>query len=179
MDQSPDIVVIGGGNAALCAAITAAKTGARVRILEAAPKPYRGGNSRHTRNFRCMHHGPLGPLFGSYAEDEYLADLLKVTGGKTNKALARLVIRTSEQCLPWMQAHGVRFQPSLSGTLSLGRTNAFFRGGGKGLVNAYYRTAQALGIEVLYGGHCIKVMLSSDSRELNGNISAFGLSFDL
>lgn len=145
-----DIAVIGGGNAALCAAITAAEAGAKVLILEAAPKPYRGGNSRHTRNFRCMHTAPLGPLIESYSEEEYMADLLKVTDGKTDQSLARLAIRTSEECLPWMEEHGVRFQPSLSGTLSLGRTNAFFLGGGKGLVNAYYRTAEKLGIDVLY-----------------------------
>ncbi|MCY4178775.1 MAG: FAD-dependent oxidoreductase, partial [Litoreibacter sp.] len=65
MSDNPDIVVIGGGNAALCAAITAAERGARVLILEGAPKAYRGGNSRHTRNFRCMHQGPLGPLVES------------------------------------------------------------------------------------------------------------------
>ncbi len=150
MAEVPDIVVIGGGNAALCAAMTAAEAGARVMILEAAPKPYRGGNSRHTRNFRCMHSGPLGPLVESYSEEEYFADLLKVTGGKTDEALARLAIRSSEECLPWMEAHGVRFQPSLSGTLSLARTNAFFLGGGKSLVNAYYRTAESLGVEVCY-----------------------------
>ena len=98
MTQTPDIVVIGGGNAALCAAITAAEEGARVLILEAAPKPYRGGNSRHTRNFRCMHHGPLGPLIDSYSEDEYFDDLLKVTAGKTDERLARLTIRTSHEC---------------------------------------------------------------------------------
>ncbi|MDJ0992461.1 MAG: FAD-dependent tricarballylate dehydrogenase TcuA [Dinoroseobacter sp.] len=150
MAPEPDIVIIGGGNAALCAAMTAAEAGARVRILEAAPKPYRGGNSRHTRNFRCMHSGPLGPLIDRYSEDEYFEDLLKVTGGKTDETLARLAIRLSEECLPWMEAHGVRFQPSLSGTLSLARTNAFFLGGGKGLVNAYYRTAEKLGVEVSY-----------------------------
>ena len=148
--STPDIAIIGGGNAALCAAITAAEAGARVLILEAAPKPYRGGNSRHTRNFRCMHQGPLGPLTGSYTEDEYLADLVKVTDGKTDESLARLAIRASEECLPWMEKHGVRFQPSLSGTLSLARTNAFFLGGGKSLVNAYYRTAERLGVQVAY-----------------------------
>ena len=150
MEYTPDIVVIGGGNAALCAAMTAAEAAAQVLVLEAAPKPYRGGNSRHTRNFRCMHTGPLGPLVDTYAEDEYFDDLMKVTGGKTDEALARMVIRESEACLPWMEAHGVRFQPSLSGTLSLARTNAFFLGGGKGLVNAYYRHAQSLGVEVVY-----------------------------
>ncbi len=150
MRREPDIVVVGGGNAALCAAISAAESGAQVLMLEAAPKPYRGGNSRHTRNFRCMHNGPLGPLADSYEEEEYLADLLKVTGGRTDERLARLAIRISEDCLPWMESHGVRFQPSLSGTLSLARTNAFFLGGGKSLVNAYYRTANALGVSVQY-----------------------------
>ncbi|EBA09816.1 FAD-dependent tricarballylate dehydrogenase TcuA [Sagittula stellata] len=160
--DTPDIVVIGGGNAALCAAITAAEAGARVLILESAPKPYRGGNSRHTRNFRCMHHGPLGPLVDSYTEEEYLADLMKVTGGKTDEHLARLAIRTSEECLPWMQEHGVRFQPSLSGTLSLARTNAFFLGGGKSLVNAYYRTAARLGVEVHYEAEVTHLELDND-----------------
>ncbi|MEM7210673.1 MAG: FAD-dependent tricarballylate dehydrogenase TcuA [Pseudomonadota bacterium] len=153
MTDAFDIVAIGGGNAALCAAITAAKAGARVLVLEAAPKPYRGGNSRHTRNFRCMHSGPQGVLTGAYAEDEYFEDLLKVTKGKTDEALARMVIRSSEECYGWMDQHGVRFQPSLSGTLSLSRTNAFFLGGGKALVNAYYRRAEDLGIEIAYDAH--------------------------
>ncbi len=162
MDNSYDIAVIGGGNAALCAAITAAEAGAKVLVLETAPKPYRGGNSRHTRNFRCMHRGPLGPLTDSYGEDEYLADLLKVTDGKTDQTLARLAIQTSEECLPWMEEHGVRFQPSLSGTLSLARTNAFFMGGGKSLVNAYYRTAAGLGVDVLYEANVTHLELVED-----------------
>lgn len=159
-NSQPDVLVIGGGNAALCAAITAAEAGASVTILEAAPKPYRGGNSRHTRNFRCMHDGPLGPLTDSYSEEEYFADLMKVTDGQTDEYLARLAIRNSQECLPWMEAHGVRFQPSLSGTLSLSRTNAFFLGGGKGLVNAYYRTAQALGVDVHYNAKVTHIELS-------------------
>ncbi|TXB71359.1 FAD-dependent tricarballylate dehydrogenase TcuA [Paracoccus aurantiacus] len=145
-----DIVIAGGGNAALCAAIEGAEAGAKVLILEAAPEVYRGGNSRHTRNFRCMHHGPLGPLVGTYDEDEFWQDLLRVTKGETDEDLARHCIRMSAECLPWMQAHGVRFQPSLAGTLSLDRTNAFFLGGGKALVNAYYLTAQDLGVTVAY-----------------------------
>lgn len=149
--QGPwDLIIAGGGNAALCAAITAAETGARVLVLEAAPKTYRGGNSRHTRNFRCMHHGPLSVLTGTYGEEEYFDDLLAVTKGKTDEHLARLAIRESEACLPWMEAHGVRFQPSLSGTLSLSRTNAFFLGGGKALVNAYYNACEDLGVTVAY-----------------------------
>ncbi|WP_171094716.1 FAD-dependent tricarballylate dehydrogenase TcuA [Ruegeria sp. HKCCD9179] len=163
--EAYDIAVIGGGNAALCAAMTAAEAGAHVLILETAPKPYRGGNSRHTRNFRCMHQSPLGPLVDAYGEDEYLSDLLKVTDGKTDEHLARLAIRTSEECLPWMEERGVRFQPSLSGTLSLARTNAFFMGGGKSLVNAYYRTAAGLGVDVLYEAAVTHLELNGDQIE--------------
>lgn len=162
MTSEYDIAVIGGGNAALCAAMTAAERGAKVVVLETAPKTYRGGNSRHTRNFRCMHSTPLGPLVEAYGEDEYFEDLLKVTGGKTDERLARIAIRTSEECLPWMEAHGVRFQPSLSGTLSLARTNAFFMGGGKSLVNAYYRTADKLGVDVFYEANVTHLQLEGD-----------------
>ena len=147
---SPDVLVIGGGNAAMTAAITAREAGATVTVLEAAPKPYRGGNSRHTRNFRCMHQGPLGVLTGEYDDEEYYQDLLKVTKGETNPDLARLAISSTEGAYRWMEAHGVRFQPSLSGTLSLSRTNAFFLGGGKALVNAYYAQAEDLGISIHY-----------------------------
>ncbi|MFL1453114.1 FAD-dependent tricarballylate dehydrogenase TcuA [Marinobacter sp. GN3S48] len=150
INKNYDLVVVGGGNAALCAAITAAEHGARVLILEGAPKTYRGGNSRHTRNFRCMHNTPMEVLTGRYDEEEYFQDLLKVTKGKTDETLARLAIRGTEKSYRWMQEHGVHFQPSLSGTLSLSRTNAFFMGGGKSLVNAYYRVAENLGVDVLY-----------------------------
>ena len=72
-----DIVVGGGGNAGLCAAMTASEAGARVLLLEGAPKTYPGGNSRHTRNFRCMHHGPLSVLTDDYSEDEYFDGALR------------------------------------------------------------------------------------------------------
>ena len=162
MLNSYDVVIVGGGNAALCAAITAATAGARVLILEAAPKEYRGGNSRHTRNFRCMHEGPLSVLTGHYDEEEYYNDLLLVTKGNTDEHLARIAIRGSQDSQPWMEAHGVRFQAALSGTLSLSRTNAFFLGGGKALVNAYYRRAEALGVKVRYGAHVDHLELEGD-----------------
>jgi tricarballylate dehydrogenase len=145
-----DLLVIGGGNAALCAAIKAREAGLSVLVLESAPREWRGGNSIHTRNLRCMHDAPQDVLTEAYSEEEYWQDLLKVTGGLTNEKLAKLVIRESSKCRPWMIKHGVRFQGSLSGTLHLSRTNAFFLGGGKALINAYFRSAEKLGIEIRY-----------------------------
>src|SRR6201996_4367809 len=150
MQDTPDVLVIGGGNAALCAALMAREAGASVLLLESAPREWRGGNSQHTRNLRCMHDAPQDVLVDAYPEEEYWQDLLKVTGGLTDEALARLVIRASSTCRPWMRQHGVHFQPSLSGALHTARTNAFFMGGGKALVNAYYRSAEALGVTIDY-----------------------------
>jgi tricarballylate dehydrogenase len=145
-----DVLVVGGGNAALCAAICAREAGASVLLLEAAPRDWRGGNSRHTRNLRCMHEAPTEVLTEAYPEAEYWDDLLRVTKGETNETLARLTLRESASCTRWMAERGVRFQPPLGGTLHLGRTNAFFLGGGKALVNAYYRAAEARGVAILY-----------------------------
>ncbi|MCE5987559.1 FAD-dependent tricarballylate dehydrogenase TcuA [Pseudomonas sp. LM20] len=145
-----DVLVIGGGNAALCAALMAREAGASVLLLEAAPRAWRGGNSQHTRNLRCMHDGPQDVLVEAYPEEEFWQDLLKVTGGQTDEKLARLVIRASSSCRGWMRRHGVHFQPSLSGALHTARTNAFFMGGGKALVNAYFRSAENLGVQIRY-----------------------------
>src|ERR1041385_4052476 len=153
-----DVAVIGGGNAALCAALTAREAGCRVVVLECAPREFRGGNSRHTRNLRCAHAAPTTILTDSYAEDEFLSDLLRVTG-ETDEGLARLAVTASTDCPGWMAQRGVRFQSSLRGTLHLGRTNAFFLGGGKALLNVYYATAERLGIDVRYEAEVVDVDL--------------------
>ena len=150
METAYDVAVIGGGNAGLCAALTARLAGARVLVVESAPRDFRGGNSRHTRNLRCAHEAPTAVLTERYGEDEFYADLLRVNGHETDETLARMVVERSAGCPEWMAQFGVRFQRSLSGTLHLSRTNAFFLGGGKALMNSYYASAERLGIEVRY-----------------------------
>jgi len=145
-----DVAVIGGGNAGLCAALSARQKGASVIVLEGAPRDLRGGNSRHTRNLRCAHGAPTDVLTESYSEDEFLADLMRVTANETDGPLARLLVDRSASCPGWMGSFGARFQPSLSGTLHLSRTNAFFLGGGKALMNSYYAAAERAGIDVRY-----------------------------
>jgi tricarballylate dehydrogenase len=150
-----DVLVIGGGNAALCAAITAREQGAGVLLLECAPKHSRGGNSRHTRNMRLAHETHFEPYTGAYPADEMWDNYIKATGGCTNLELAREVIYNSASVLDWAKAHGVRFQPAITGTLHLSRTNAWFMGGGKAMLNALYRSAERLGVEIRYNAEVV------------------------
>jgi len=169
-----DVVVIGAGNAGLCAAITAAEAGCSVLVVEAAPKDMRGGNTRHTRNLRAMHDEPTDVLTDAYTFEEYFDDLMRVTKGITNQELAELTLRESSALTSWLSARGVRFQPALSGTLNLGRTNAFFLGGGRALLNGLCRHAENLGVHLIYDapvasldiddGFCRGLTLEGDDR---------------
>jgi len=159
--ESYDVLVVGGGNAALCAAIAARRAGASVLVVEVAPKFYRGGNTRHTRNMRCAHDHATATLSGPYTEEEFWKDLLFVTKGKTDEELARFMIHESKEMLTWIVEQGVRFQPSLGGTLSLGRTNSFFLGGGRSMLNALYVTAEALGVKVVYEAEVVDLAIDN------------------
>ena len=167
MNDTPDydVAVVGGGNAALCAAITARRAGARVVVIERAPRDFRGGNSRHTRNFRCLHTTPGQYLTGTYTEDEFLSDLRSVNGGPIDESLARMAIQQSATCPQWMAREGVRFQAALHGTLQLGRTNLFFLGGGKALMNTYYASAERLGIDTFYEADVVDLRIAKGRFE--------------
>ena len=154
-----DILVIGAGNAGLCAAITAAEAGCSGLIIEAATRDMRGGNTRHTRNLRAMHEGPTDVLTDAYSFEEYFDDLMRVTRGITNQELASLTLEKSAELTGWLGERGVRFQPALSGTLNLGRTNAFFLGGGRALLNSLCRHAEGLGVEFLYETEVAKMRM--------------------
>jgi tricarballylate dehydrogenase len=157
-----DVVVVGAGNAALVAAISAAEGGMRVLVLERAPIEVRGGNTRHTRNIRCVH--ATGDEFnsGSYLFDELWGDLCGVGEGPSNEKLAEITVRLSEEAVPWLTERGVRWQQPLHGTLQLGRTNRFFLGGGKALVNAHHRTLRERGVAVAYDATVDELVMDGD-----------------
>jgi tricarballylate dehydrogenase len=169
-----DVVVIGGGNAALVSAMSAHDRGARVLVLERSDINFRGGNSRHTRNIRCIHNNPSPYNTGVYSFDELWKDLCGVGTGPSDEHLADLTVRESETVTDWMSEHGAHFQPPLAGTLHLGRTNRFFLGGGKALLNNYYRTLAKLKIPVIYeatveelifdGDRCTELVVSHAGR---------------
>jgi tricarballylate dehydrogenase len=157
-----DVVVIGGGNAALVSAMSAHDQGARVLVLERADVTFRGGNSRHTRNIRCVHQSADAYNTGAYPFDELWRDLCGVGTGPSDEALAMLTVAESESAPGWMSAHGALWQPPLVGTLHLGRTNRFFLGGGKALVNSYYRELARRGIPVWYESKVEALELDGD-----------------
>ena len=175
MSENYDVIVVGGGNAALCAALEARGAGASVLLLERATEHMRGGNTRHTRNIRCSHAAADQFFSGPYSEEEHLQDLISVTGGPENMDLAKMAIRESSTLPAWMSKHGVHWQQPLAGTLHLGRTNRWFLGGGKALLNTYFQTALRMGIEVRYNamvedlgienGRFEAVRIKNDNRE--------------
>lgn len=173
MAENFDVIVVGGGNAAMCAALTAREGGARVLVLERSPEYERGGNTRHTRNIRCSHTAADEFFSGPYTEEEHLQDLVGVTGGPANPDLAKLAVRESSKLPAWMSAQGVHWQQPLAGTLHLGRTNRWFLGGGKALLNTYYRAAARKGIEVRYNARVEDLAIDGDRFEAvrlgNGN----------
>lgn len=160
-----DVIIIGGGNAGLVAAMSARHYVEGVLLLERSPIEYRGGNTRHTRNIRCVHSKADAYNTGSYPYEEVWDDLSKVGDGPSNEKLAALTVAQSETVPSWMSTHGVSWQQPLRGTLHLGRTNRFFLGGGKALVNTYHATAKRLGIAVLYDSMVEEMILADDHFE--------------
>ncbi|WP_326719211.1 FAD-dependent tricarballylate dehydrogenase TcuA [Streptomyces sp. NBC_00243] len=161
--MNTDVLVIGGGNAAIVSALTAADAGARVLMLERAPVVFRGGNSRHTRNIRCAHDTGDEFTTGPYPFAELWSDLCGVGEGPSDERLAELTVRESTTAPAWMAAHGAHWQRALSGTLNLARTNRFFLGGGKALLNSYYRTAERAPVSIEYDRRVTRLEFQGDS----------------
>jgi tricarballylate dehydrogenase len=160
--QALDVLVVGGGSAALCAAIAARRSGASVRLVEQAPATLRGGNTRHARNFRLMHDRPAWYVPGAYGEDAFFKDLVRVTHGATDEQLARLLIRGSATIAAWLNDNGVRLQDPASGAMPYSRRTAFFLGGGKAMINALYATAAKLGVMICYDSEVVALSFDDD-----------------
>jgi tricarballylate dehydrogenase len=163
---APDVLVAGGGIAALCAALAARHAGASVLLAEQAPKALRGGNLRHARNLRIMHEAPSPLSPDAYGEAEFLSDLRQASGGFGDESLARLLVRRSAGLPQWLEAHGVAFQSPAAGALPYSRKTMFLLGGGMAMLNALYRTARKMGVRIAYD--CDVTSLNPDgSAEVN------------
>jgi tricarballylate dehydrogenase len=153
--------VLGGGIAALCAAIAAREAGATVHLIEQAPRTLRGGNTRHSRNFRVIHAAPTPFTLDRYTEDEYLAELGQAADGQGDPALSRLLVRRSAAIPGWLAGHGVRFQRTAGSSLPPSRRTVFCLGGGMAMLNALYATAQRLGVAIRYDTTAAAIHLES------------------
>jgi len=177
-----DVIVVGGGNAALCAALSAREHGARVLVLERAPEDQRGGNSAYTGGgFRMVHSGVetvrsvvpdltegeiVNTDFGEYSAEQYLDDLGRVTQWHCDPDLAETVVRASTETVQWLHSRGVRFVPRFGryafkheGKFKFfGGTVVEAAGGGRGLVQAEYAAAEKHGIEVRYGVRAMRLL---------------------
>lgn len=127
MASSTDVLVIGAGNAALCAALAAREQGATVEVLESAPRAERGGNTAYTAGaFRVVYDGLDDLLalmpdlseeeiattdFGTYTADQFFADMWRVTEYRADPDLVEMLVTRSHATLDWMRAKGVRFVP--------------------------------------------------------------------
>jgi len=171
--ETPDVLVVGGGSAALCAAIAARRSGASVRLVEQAPARLRGGNTRHARNFRLMHDQPAWYVPDVYGEGAFFRDLVRVTHGATDEPLARLLIRGSATIAAWLGDNGVRLQDPAGGSMPYSKRTAFFLGGGKAMINALYATAAKLGVVIGYDSEVVALAFDDD-RDCQADIAHGG-----
>lgn len=174
MRERFDVVVVGGGNAGLSAALAARAEGANVLVVDAAPREWAGGNSAFTAGaFRTTYEGlaDLRPVLdvddataaridlAPYRRDDFLADIERVTVGRTDPALARVLAEEAADAIRWLAGHGVRWEllrdrQSFTvgerirfwGNLTIGSV-----GGGIGLIDAELAAAGRAGIPIRFG----------------------------
>lgn len=142
-----DVEVIGGGVAALCAAISARLAGATVCLREAASPYLRGGNTRHSRNLRVMHPQATRIVPGFYSEEEFIGELEKTSNRTCDAVLTRILVQKSCGLPEWLAEQGVAFQTE---QIPFSRKTAFFLGGGRAAVNSLYQRAASIGIHITY-----------------------------
>src|SRR5262245_44612419 len=186
LPAAADVVIVGGGNAALCAALAAAEHGISVLVLERAPEEEAGGNSRFTAGaMRCVYDGveDLKALmpdlteqeiaqtdFGTYTEDQFFDDMYRVTEYRTDPELVEVLVKQSRPTLRWMRAKGVRFAPiwgrqafKVEGKFKFwGGLTIESYGGGPGLVAALTAATKANGITLLYDSRAVGLVTDDD-----------------
>jgi tricarballylate dehydrogenase len=185
-----DVIVVGAGNAAFCAALSAEEKGCRVLVLECAPKELNGGNSRFTAGaIRFAYNGvedlkkimpDLSPSeientdFGTYTEDAFFDDMFRVTQYRSDPDLCEILVRRSFETINWMREKGVRFVPiygrqafKVDGKFKFwGGLTVESVGGGPGLVDSLTEIATSKGVDVWYNARALELLF--DGNKVTG-----------
>ncbi|MPZ88752.1 MAG: FAD-dependent oxidoreductase [Nitriliruptorales bacterium] len=185
-DLDSDVIVVGAGNAGMCAALAARENGTRVTVLERAPEPERGGNTAFTAGaMRVVYHSADDILalvpelsesqvnetdFGVYDEAQFFEDMARITEYRCDPHLVEVLVTRSLDTLKWMRTKGVRFMPiygrqafKVGGRFKFwGGLTIEANGGGPGLVEAEMGAAEREGIEVLYGARALELLCDDD-----------------
>ena len=184
-----DVVVVGAGNAALCAALAANEAGARVLVLERAPQAEYGGNSRFSSGsmrFAYNSGDDLRPIlkdlsdaefaqldFGSYPEEAFFDDMFRITNYRTNPELCEQLVKGSYGAAKWLAEKGVRFLPRLTHAYKDGEIfkmspglSSEVVGGGDGLVAREVQLATSNGVEIRYGARAVALLF--DGQTVSG-----------
>jgi len=201
-ELSCDVLVVGGGNAALTAALAAREQGAAVVVLERAPVEERGGNSRFTAGAMRVVYNGLDDLvklmpdltdeekrtsdFGVYTSDQYFDDLARVTQDRANPDMAELLITRSFDTLLWLRGKGIRFMPmygrqafKVDGKMKFwGGLTVEAYGGGPGLIEMLHKSAEKNGVQVLYGARA-QALVADESGVRGVRVRQGRRSFDV
>ena len=180
-----DVIVVGGGNAAMCAALSAREKGARVLLMEKATPEERGGNCPYTGGgFRFTHNGAedLRPLLADasvlegledsispYTAEDYRREMLEKTAGRTDPELLETLIGESYPTVRWMREQGIEFELSGRGARVMPgvRVGASAVGSGPGLIAMHYTAARRHGVEVVYETKMLR-LLTDDAGAVKG-----------
>ena len=179
---SSDVIVVGAGNAALCAALSAQESGASVIVIDCAPENESGGNSRFTAGAIRFAYGSLEDLrqvvtdlteeevaitdFGTYSEDQFFDDMARVTQFRTDPDMVELLVRRSLETMKWMRSKGVRFVPiygrqafKVDGRFKFwGGLTVEATGGGPGLVDSLTASAREKGVKIFYDTRALSLI---------------------
>ena len=190
--KQTDVVIVGGGNAALCAALAAQESGANVTVLERAPEDESGGNTRFTAGSIRFAYSGVDDLkelmpdlsddeiattdFGTYTEDQYFDDMFRVTQYRCDADLVECLVRQSKETMLWMRDKGVRFIPiygrqafKIDGQFKFwGGLTVESVGGGPGLVDSLTKACLRHGIEIQYDTRAVD--LNTDGKRVTGVI---------
>ncbi|HWP27271.1 MAG TPA: FAD-dependent tricarballylate dehydrogenase TcuA [Xanthobacteraceae bacterium] len=177
-----DVVVVGAGNAAFCAALAAREKGASVLMLERAPKELMGGNSRFTAGaFRCVYDGvedlkAIMPEltaeeiarsdFGTYTADQFFDDMFRVTQYRTDGELCERLVNRSREAMRWLHSKGMKFAPiwgrqayNIGGKFKFwGGLTVEAWGGGPGLIEQHLKIAHKHGIDIRYATRALSLI---------------------